>query len=396
VGDIVLVQGENDIQVTVFDSADNSAATALTVRRLSGLSGVAIIAGGRNSSGSLQGNINYVTDRAYRVFQAAGIGADDIYYLSPGPRDADGDGTSDVRATTTPANLHTALQWAAARLSAGVPFYLFLMDHGNVELFCAEGCSGGHQITSRQLDTWLDELESSSGCDQVNVIIDACHSGSLLDKHGDHRDSIAKDGRVVITSTDRTHNAYASAQGALFSDAFFSAVAGSRDLLASFNHARAAVQAASDDQTPWLDDNGDGLHNPADGDHAEQRYVARYFGAILPEILAAAVEVQGQVGQIEATVATGAEPLTSVWAAVYAPSFQAPDHTTLDLGVPLVELEPDPEQAGEYAATYNGFIEQGAYRLVIYAEDEAGNQAAPRVVYSGGTSAYLPLVWKGR
>ena len=76
----------------------------------------------------------------------------------------------------------------------------------------------------------------------MNIIIEACHSGSFIDRFDGIAKSLSEDGRVVIASTGRTNNAYASAQGAYFSDAFFSAVAEGGDLLTCFNQAKAAVE----------------------------------------------------------------------------------------------------------------------------------------------------------
>ena len=73
------------------------------------------------------------------------------------------------------------------------------------------------------------------------MIIEACHSGSFIDWASPGQtdyDSLSKAGRVIITSTDRAHNAYASAQGAYFSDAFFSCIAASKELKTCFNQAR--------------------------------------------------------------------------------------------------------------------------------------------------------------
>jgi len=226
------------------------------------------------------------------------------------------------------------------------------------------------------------------------VIIEACHSGSFVDRLEDPTKSLSKNGRVVIASTGRTNNAYASAQGAYFSDTFFSAVAESSSILTCFGQAKTAVEMTGNNQTPWLDDNGDALYNPADGAYAANRYVASYFGAALPDITNASVSLVGGAGTIVATVAQGDEPVDIVWAAVYAPSFQEPTTTSLDLGVPLIELEPDVEQEGLYSAYYNAFGEAGTYRVVIYAQDEGGNQALPRLVQAGGQKVYLPLVLK--
>jgi hypothetical protein len=269
------------------------------------------------------------------------------------------------------------------------------MDHGNIEYYCADGCTPDDKhITSSDLDAWLDELEATSGCDQVSVIIEACHSGSFEDKFDDPVKSIAKENRVVIASTGRTNNAYASAQGAYFSDAFFSAVAASQSLKDSFDQGKAAVEATPFNQTPWLDDNGDGLFNPADGAVAANRYIASYFGGMLPEITTAVVTVTNGIGTVQAFVEQGDEPTKIVWAAVYAPSFQEPTITTLNLGVPLIELSPDPAQDGLYTAHYNAFGEQGTYRVVVYAQDQGGNQALPKGVQTGKAKIYLPVVMK--
>jgi hypothetical protein len=394
---VPLVVGENQIEVTAYDTVDNPGTDTITINRLSGLNGAVVIAGGHNDNSTLQNNINYSTNRAYRVFRDAGFGAEDIFYLSSGPQDADGDGLSDVISTTTPSNVHAAIQWAAGRVGPGVPFYLYLMDHGGIEIWCADGCSSANRITAEDLDNWLDELETTSGCEPdclINVVIEACHSGSFIDRFENPANSISEDGRVVIVSTDRTNNAYASAQGAYFSDAFFSAVAESSNLLAAFNQAKSAVALTGNSQNPWLDDNGDGLYNPSDGSYAVNRFVAGFFGALVPEIMTADVNVTDGTGTITVAVERGDEPVDIVWAAVYAPSFQEPEYTSLDLFVPLIELEPDPAHPGQFTANYNAFGEAGLYRVVIYAEDRAGNQATPRLVLLGGLNTYLPVLSK--
>jgi hypothetical protein len=394
---IPLAVGENQIQVTAYDTAENTSTRSITIRRLVGLNGAVVIVGGRNNSSSLQSNISYATNYAYRIFQAAGFGADDIYYLSPSAQDADEDGVDDVDATTTPANLQAAIVWATSRVGPEAPFYLYMMDHGGIEAFCGSDCTVSGRIDPQQLDGWLDTLETTSGCDLVNIIIEACHSGSFIDRIENVLKSLSEDGRVVIASTGRTNNAYASAQGAYFSDAFFSAVAEGSDLLTCFSQAKTAVESAGMPQTPWMDDNGDGLYTAlVDGTYADDRYVASYFGTLLPEITAASVEIESGVGSIEAQVVRGDQPIEVVWAAVYAPSFQPPTETTLELGVPLIQLEAEVGQPDTYSAQYNAFGEEGSYRVVIYAEDEAGNYATPRVIQTGKTNVYLPLVVRGQ
>jgi hypothetical protein len=390
VSGLALNPGANNVQVTVYDAADHSSTDSVTIHRLGASKGAVVVVGGRNNSGSLQANIDYATNRAYRTFRNAGFDADDIFYLSPTPQDADNDGVNDVISPTTWANVHAALHWAAGQVGPGVPFYLYAMDHGGIEAFCADGCSVSGRVSSQDLSAWLDELEASSGCDQVTVIIEACHSGSFIDQEAA---SLSKNGRVVIASTGRTNLAYASAQGAYFSDAFFSAVVESNSLMASFSQAQGAVALTGVSQTPWLDDNGDQRFDASDGALAANRYIASAFGALSPEISSASVSKQA--GTISAWVQPGNEPLQLVWAAVYPPSFQEPTFTTMELGVPLVRLERDPQREGHFSGTYGTFGEEGRYRVVIYAEDRAGNQALPKLVQIGQGSVYLPIIIGG-
>lgn len=397
VGNINLNSGGNTIQVTAHDSAGNTGSDSLTINRVGAGPGAVVIVAGHNDSNSLQTNIDYCTNRAYETFLGAGFTAGDIYYLNPGPQDANGDGFNDVDATSNPANSQYAIEtWAAAKVGPGKPFFLYLMDHGGAEKFCADGCGSDGAITPEDLNDWLDGLESASGCDSVNVIVEACHSGSFIDRVPDVLESISKPGRVVIASTGKMNNAYASAQGAYFSDAFFSAVAESSDILTCFNAGKAAVAATGINQTPWLDDNGNAQSDIYDGTYAGTRYIASFFGAGMPDIVAVSVSVVDGTGTISATVERGDEETEIVWAGIYPPSFKEPDYTTLELGVPLLRLLEQEETGGTYVESYSAFVETGQYRVVVYAQDEAGNQASPEVVMVGlgVAEVYLPLVVK--
>ncbi|MGC9346777.1 MAG: fibronectin type III domain-containing protein, partial [Anaerolineae bacterium] len=396
VGSLTLSPGDNTLEVTAYDDADNTGTDTVVLRRLTESTGAVIIVAGHNGTYSLQTNIYNATNNAYRVFQGAGFGDEAIHYLAPVAQDPDGDGTSEVDGAATNANLQAAIEtWAASggRVGPGKPLHIYLMDHGLKEGFCTDGCDDTQQTTPKALDGWLSNLETSTGADTINVIIEACHSGSFIDTLQDVESTISKAGRVVIASTGRNNNAYASAQGAYFSDAFFSCVVDSNDLKTCYNQAKTAVTMAGHNQTPWMDDNGDGLSNPSDGTIASSRYIAAAFGSFRPEIQSASVNVVDTSGTLTAQVERGAEELKLVWAAVYPPSFQEPTDTTLDLGVPVVRLEADPDTEGLYKATYPaGFGEEGAYRVIFYAEDRSGINAQPRLVPVGERSVYIPVV----
>ncbi len=383
VTDLGLSVGDNNVQITVYDSAGNTSQQPITVRRLGQVSGAALIIAGHNETFGLQTNIYNAANRAYRIFESAGYTDDDIYYIAPTPQDVDGDGGNKVDATSSRAAIENAITtWAkeGGRVGPDKPFFIYMVDHGLVEKFCASGCDAGGQVTPADIDGWLRQLETDTGANQINVVIEACQSGSFIDRFGgDVANSLSKAGRVIITATGRENNAYASAQGAYFSDAFFSCVADSNNLKSCYEEGVTAVEGTGVNQTPWLDDNGDGLSNSGDGTVAQGRVVTRFFSSIRPKIGQVSLDQAGANGTLTAQVSEGAEDLTLVWAAVFPPSFEEPSNVTLNLNVPTVRLEPVPDQAGQYSFAYtNGFTEEGDYRVVFYAQDRLGINAVPK------------------
>lgn len=395
VADLGLLVGDNNVQVSVYDDAGNATQRAVTVRRLGQVSGAVLIVAGHNETFGLQTNIYNAANRAYRIFRSAGFGASEIQYLAPVGQDADNDGVLDTDGVSSPDAMRDAITvWAQSRVGAEKPLFIYLVDHGFTEKFCASGCDAAGAVTSADLDDWLRTLENATGLNAVTVVMEACQSGSFIDRvgPGGPESSLGKEGRVIITSTGRENNAYASAQGAYFSDAFFSCLADSNNLKVCYDQGVAAVAATGVNQTPWLDDNGDGVSTPQDGALARNRVVTRFFSSGRPVISEVKLDRQGANGTLTAIVQEGAEETALVWAAVYAPSFSEPSDVTLNLSVPTVRLEPVANQPGRYVFNYvNGFPEEGDYRIVFYAQDRLGIHAIPRregQVYP----LYLPLV----
>ncbi len=393
VEDLPLRVGSNQILVTVFDEANNSTDYTLNVERLADSKGAVILIAGHNETFGLQTNIYNSTNRAYRIFKSAGYTDDDIFYLSPVAQDADKNGVADeVDAPATPANFQQAITvWAKTRVGASKPLFIYMMDHGLADKFCVSGCAGANSITPDEMDGWLRTLETDSGVTEVTVVYEACVSGSFIHRVNAPGDSISKAGRVIIASTGFDNNAYASAQGAYFSDAFFSCVADSGNLKACFDQGKAAVATTQMNQTPLLDDNGDGVFSAGDGDEAAKRHVTRFFSSVRPVISSVDVQKSGANGVLNATVAEGAEQTELVWAAVYPPSFAEPTDVTINLSVPVVRLEPVAGQPGKFSVNYNnGFLESGDYRIIFYAQDRLGLNAAP--VSPGGIQIFLPQI----
>ncbi|HMN29270.1 MAG TPA: C13 family peptidase, partial [Caldilineaceae bacterium] len=388
-----LAVGYNNIQLTVYDDAGNSGQRNVTVRRLGQVAGAVLIIAGHNETFGLQSNIYNAANRAYRIFRSAGFGDESIQYLAPAPQDATVDGTIDTDGDSSPAAIQQAITvWAASRVGPDKPLYIYLVAHGLAEKFCASGCNSSGAITPQDLNQWLDALEAATGLDQVTVVFEACQSGSFIDRNNGPLSGLGKSGRVIITSTGSDNNAYASAEGAYFSDAFFSCVADSNNLKACFDQAVAAVAATGVNQTPWLDDNGDGIYNAGDGGVAQGRVITRFFSSVRPQLGAVTLERTGANGLLTAQVTEGAEEIGLVWAVLFPPSFVEPNEVTLNLNVPTVRLEPVANTPGQYRFTYqNGLLEEGDYRVVFYAQDRLGIHALPRRLGQVDL-IYLPIV----
>jgi hypothetical protein len=173
------------------------------------------------------------------------------------------------------------------------------MDHGGIDTFITNGSSD--TTTAMQLDTWLTSLQVSTGADTINVIVEVCRSGRFIDG----AQEIAKPGRAVIASTSSSQNAYASTQGAHFSDGLFTALRESRDLCTSFQAGQAAVAPTVLWQTPWLDGNGNGV--PNENAHCKvacNRGLAAFFAERPPTIDSVTVpaSITGRSGMINARV----------------------------------------------------------------------------------------------
>lgn len=106
-------------------------------------------------------------------------------------------------------------------------FYRFYLDEPS------------QRLTPADLDSWLTTLEQAIPGVKINVIIEACYAGSFIQD----AQSISKPGRnrVIITSTNPDNRAYASQDGAYFSDHFLAALRQGRHLFGSFWEARTVV-----------------------------------------------------------------------------------------------------------------------------------------------------------
>jgi len=242
---------------------------------------------------------------------------------------------------------------------------------------------------------WLDDLEAATGADEVNVVIEACYSGSFIDVTTYGPAEISAPGRAVIASTGSGQRAFPSERGGYFSDAFFTALGDNADLWTAYVAGRTAAQAAWREQTPWLDDNGDAVADGSDGSVARGRGLAAFGGGSIPVVdwLKTGEVSESGVASITAQVRDDVAVLT-VTVEVYPPGIEVPD--TDEGETPVLPIDrvvlTDTESHGVYEGTYAGFTEEGIYRLVAYAWDNDGNLSLPCEKTVGERKVYLPLI----
>ncbi|NJN68737.1 MAG: hypothetical protein HC884_19560, partial [Chloroflexaceae bacterium] len=364
----------NNARVAAAESA-----YTLSVRTLSNEpdKGVLILVAGRlKSPDQVQPNIHHVTTSVYQLFQRKGYDDDHIRYLAT-DRTLPGITADDPQPTRD--NLKKAITtWARERICPGLPLTLYLMDHGSRSHGFYLDEPNQQRVSPADLDAWLDELESACPEVTVNVIIEACYAGTFIRE-------VSQPGRVVIASTSDAWSAYASRHGAFFSDQLIVALGQGSSLYAAFQEGASAVrQAGYRSQTPWLDDNGNGIPNEAgDGQEAQHRgfTFAGSFDEEWPPYIEqvespVTVEMEERRGDIRARVLDNGQ-VDDVWAVVYDPTYQppAPGDELVEESLPTIKLLPQSE--GWYSAAYTGFNQAGTYRIVVHAVDDAKVEALP-------------------
>jgi hypothetical protein len=273
-----------------------------------------------------------------------------------------------------------------------------MIDHGAPGLFYIDELSG-QRVTPTELNQWLTTLEDAVPNIKVNVIIEACQSGSFLGRTS----GISKDNRVIITSTTAEHDAKASKEGAYFSDHLLTWLHQGYNLSVAFEEARTVATKVFSLQKPQIDSNGNGVPNEfSDGALAAKRSFA-YANTLSsddwpPHIFSvtAPAVIEGFQGRIEADIRDNLK-VRQVLAVVYPPDYVPPvtGQVLQAEELPTFLLSPTGED-NRYAGVITGLIQPGAYRILIHAEDNQGLQAHPKEIEieigSTQSQIFLPLI----
>ena len=217
-----------------------------------------VIAGDRSDHDKLD-LIRSGTDKAYEALINRGFTASEIYYLDPAYATVANPQSSYRDADTTLANIQWAIEtWAASRVDATHGLGIYLFNHGGTGYMTIPGTD----LTDTHLNTYLDNLEASTGVNRTIIIYEACHEGSFINP-------VNKDNRIVVAATDITHNSFVNAawDWAAFSETFWSSIRQCKTIGEAFEDAVVNVAALGygSDQFPWIDDNHDEIGNEVDG-----------------------------------------------------------------------------------------------------------------------------------
>ena len=349
-----------------------------------------LVAGRLKNPDAVQKNIHNVTQAVYAHYLNNGYTPDNIQYL------ATDTSLNGYDAPATLDNLQAAIvTWAASKVSANRPLILYLMDHGDEDKFYLDGVTQ-QILTPTQLDSWLGQLETAVPGVKITVIIESCYSGSFIKS----AQRISKPNRLILTSTTQSNVAYASADGAYFSDQLIASLRQGYSFPNSFRAAyvvaRELTQLA---QEPWLDANGNGIPNePEDVTLATQRGLGYPDKANTDAWAPYIVHAQGPAailnrrGAIQAEVRDN-KHVRRVWAVIYPPSYRPPSNSSVLVPEALPTLVLQPQAQDQFIGEYPGFDEIGTYRIAVYAEDDDNLLAQPQVIkIQNGYQIFMPTV----
>ena len=347
-----------------------------------------IVAGGGPYQGNTLWNATQMcANMAYRTLLYQGYTRDRIHYLTWDTNlDLDGNAKlDDVDAMPSNGALKTALEtWTKGADN----LLVYMVDHGGDGQF---RMGKDEVMSASDFSGWFSTANQNASGNTI-LIYDACRSGSFipaLASTADNNDNPP----IVITSSGDDESAYFTNNGTLsFSYQFWSQIQNGMTLRNAFFSTQNAIQFAYGNQTPLLDDNGNGIANE-DDDGERSKGIAIGSGIIsagdLPTMGNATLEPSTLNGDTSATLrsenVTDADGIERVWAVISPPDFLVgnPENPVTDL--PTLTLKKIENSTWE--GQYTDFKATGTYKIALYAEDQHGEISLPiplTLVQSGG------------
>ncbi len=333
------------------------------------LSRKAIIVVGDKRSDPEWPAMEHLAELAHEALTFQGYSGDDIYFMSPTTFSIGVDGLSAL------SNLNHAINtWARADTRDLV---IYLLGNGDLETF---EINQTETLTVLELDNWLDSLQEELP-GGVAVIYDGCRSGSFLHAL---TPPAGKD-RILIASSGPDQPAWVLSNGAIsFSQYFWSRVANGGNIRDAFIHAKNAMGLLRNNQSPCMDDNGNGVGNEKEDGQLARNYTLG-AGVILAgddPIIGSVYLVQTQGGAASETIrangVTTTGVMSRVWAVVTPPNFSPGSPTVPVTELPTFELSQVSDSG--YEGICNRFDLPGDYHIAVYTMDDEGNVSTPKTL----------------
>ena len=349
-----------------------------------------IVAGGGDYQGNtLWGATQMCANYAYRALIYQGFDKQTIHYLSSDTDlDIDSNGEADdVDSNATNANLQNALiHWA----KDADELVLYITDHGGDGSF---RMTDTELLQASDLNTWLDQLQAIKNASVV-VIYDACQSGSFLPILA----TSETPNRVVISSAQKDEPAYFTSAGALsFSYFFWGNIFNGMTVGNAFFSARNSTRYAYSNQSPLLDDNGNGIGNE-DDDGIAARDIHIGNGVVSADdlpVIGSPVPTRHLYGESSVTLSvsdvTDAGGISRVWA-----TLTPPDREIADPSIPILDIEIIDfalTDDNRYEGEVKGLSATGTYTLALFAKDKNNTISLPiptQIIQHGSTDNKVP------
>ena len=401
----VAQEGVTEVEVEYAGDADYYNASArLNIPADAPIGMAIVVAGGGETDNPLWDATGNLCDRAYNVYKGRLIPEERIRYLHPDAgRDPDSDGTPEVEAAPTRANLQAAIEtWASGLVDVTTTWAPYKTPL-TIYLAATEDAPGvlrlneTETVSAAELDGWLDVYLASAQdrypdpCDPqqencppesipVNVVLELEDSGAFVSELGDTN-------RIVVTSTGDGSPQWLGANivspdgDIAFSKFFYDEIDQGRYIATAWTAGRIGIWSQENwfyNQFPLIDANGNGVPNEEadqiNGDGAGDKVLeyrntyerrpmidAMFSGMTLPE---------GQSdGLLWAKILDFGEFIQRVKCVILPPD---------DSGEPVREYPMRWNgDRSRWELHHDGFRHRGLYKILITAVDEDEDAALP-------------------
>jgi PKD repeat protein len=347
----------------------------------------ALIIAGHQENDLLWPAFRYLADRFYQLLINRRLNDDLIYLMSSG-YDAD-DSRIDNNSPTEQAiaNYLKSLypDNSPSKVNDKIPLIIYMVDHGGQKKFLL---NTDKYLKADFLDQQLDNLQDETQC-EVQVIIDACYSGSFKDALAPSESQK----RIIITSTGPKNPSYIDHDGReSFSSHLFNWLFQGYSLGESFSFAKYGIGETPkiyEGQVPDINNIQLANETHLGGTFATSNLMPNIIFHTPNQVLSnPSLTITAEVIDIE-------DSKCLVWASILPPNHHKPifgEFNSPQWQLERIDLSPVPGEENIYAGKYDCFYQKGLYVVYLYASDSVGNIDS-KEVYLNVTQDHIPQNW---